>query len=290
MPGGRGTALVFRPMGEPATDGASRSHLAPIIGGTVTLLAFFAFWLLSRGGYPGGPDECIALRDCYCEAIGPGMAAQPANAWSNLGFVLIGLLVLADARSRLGGGRIAREPRVAWLYGAVAVFLGLGSFAFHGTMRAWGGYADVLSMHAFLAFVLAYDLDRIQRWTWTRFISWFGALLAVFALLIGLIPPEHGKTLFAGVVAATLLVEAAVSYPALRPWSPVGLVPRRMPWFWTGLGLFVIAYAIWNISRTGGVWCDPESLLQGHAVWHLLTAASVGSFYLYFRGEGEPTP
>jgi hypothetical protein len=25
-------------------------------------------------------------------------------------------------------------------------------------------------------------------------------------------------------------------------------------------------------------------------VWHLLTAASVGAFYLYFRGEGEPAP
>ncbi len=31
-------------------------------------------------------------------------------------------------------------------------------------------------------------------------------------------------------------------------------------------------------------------LLQGHAIWHLLTAASVGAFYLYFGGEETPRP
>lgn len=267
-----------------------RSWRALGIGTTVVVLAISAFWLLSRQGYPGGPDECIALGDCYCEAIGPGIAAQPANAWSNAGFVLIGLLVLFDAGSRRGTGRMGREPRAAWLYGAVAVFLGIGSFAFHGSMRAWGGYLDVLSMHAFVAYVLAYDLDRIHQWTWSRFAAWFGSLLTVFAALIALLPPEHGKTLFGALVVLILVIEAAVSFPALRPWSEVRLEPRRMPWFWAGLGLFVGAWVIWSLSRTGGVWCDPDSLLQGHAVWHLLTAASVGAFYLYFRDEGPVRP
>jgi len=262
---------------------------ALLIGILAVALSVTAFWAMSRDGYPGGPDECIALDDCYCEAIGPGIAAQPSNAWSNAGFVLIGLLVLADTRRRPGSGRMASDRRAAWLYGSVAIFLGVGSFAFHGSMRAWGGYIDVLSMHAFIAFVLAYDLDRVHRWSWRRFIGWYTGLLAMFALLIAWVPAEHGKTLFAAFVLVTLLVEAAVSYPALRPWSKVQLDPRRMPWFWSGLGLFVLANIIWNLSRTGAVWCDPASLLQGHAVWHLLTAASVGCFYLYFRDEGEPT-
>ena len=259
-----------------------------LIGIVATMLSITAFWLMSLHGYPGGPDECVALRDCYCEAIGPGIAAQPANAWSNAGFVIIGLLVLADAGRRSGTGRMARDSRAAWLYGAVAIFLGIGSFAFHGSMRAWGGYVDVLSMHAFIAYVLVYDLDRVHRWTWERFTVWFSTMLAGFAIAIAFVPPEHGKTLFAVFVLIVLLVEAAVSYPRMRPWSQVRLDPRRMPWFWTGLGLFVGANIIWNLSRTGGVWCDPQSLIQGHAVWHLLTGASVGAFYLYFRGEGPP--
>lgn len=270
---------------------APRTRRRPLVAGILATLAFFgAMWLLSRDGYPGGPDECLVLGDCYCEAAGEGIAAQPANAWSNLGFVAIGLLVLADAgRRRRGSGRLATDDRYAVLYGAVAVFLGLGSFAFHGSLRAWGGFVDVQSMHAFLAFILAYDLARIHDRDWGWFLTWFAGLLAVFTAAIAVLPPEHGKTLFGVFVGVALIAEAAVSYPALRPWAPRRLDPRRMPWFWAGLGAFAAAYAVWNLSRTGGVWCTPESLLQGHALWHLLTAVSVGCFYRYFRDEG-PVP
>ncbi|HSM02290.1 MAG TPA: ceramidase domain-containing protein [Acidimicrobiia bacterium] len=269
-----------------------RRHRDLIVGLVATVAVFTVFALLSRSGYPGGPDECLRLGDCYCEAPRPGIAAQPANAWSNLGFVLIGLLVLADSartRDRYSPARIEADLRYSRLFGAVAVFLGLGSFAFHGSLRAWGGYVDVQSMHAFLAFVLAYDLTRIHDWRWGTFLAWFGGLLAAFSLLIGLIPPEHGRVLFGVVVAITIVVEVAVSYPTLRPWAPRAIEPRRMPWFWAGLGAFAVAFVIWNLSRTGGAWCEPASLLQGHALWHLLSAVSVGCFYLYFGSEGPRT-
>ena len=265
-----------------------RRHRDLLLGVLATASVFALFAWLSRGGYPGGPDECLRLGDCYCEAAGSGIASQPANAWSNLGFVVIGLMVLGDGARRRNASspaRIEADRRYSRLYGAVAVFLGLGSFAFHGSLRAWGGYLDVQSMHAFIAFLLAYDLARIHGWRWGTFIGLFSALLAAFSMVIGLIPPEHGRTLFAVFVAVTVLVEAAVSYPALRPWAPGLIDPRRMPWFWAGLGTFAVAFAIWNVSRTGGAWCSPDSLLQGHALWHLLSAVSVGCFYLYFRAE-----
>lgn len=268
-----------------------RTRRRALAVGVLVTLAFFAgMWLLSRNGYPGAPDECIALGDCYCEAIGPGIAAQPSNSWSNLGYIAIGLLVLVDAgRRRRGTSAMAGDDRFVLLYGAVAIFLGLGSFAFHGSMRAWGGFIDVQSMHAFLAFILAYDLARIHARRWPWFFAWFAALLTVFTVAIALLPPEHGKTLFGVFVGVLLLVEAAVSYPSLRPWAPRRIEPRRMPWFWAGVGSFALAFGVWNISRTGGVWCAPESLVQGHALWHLLTAVSVGCLYRYLRDEG-PTP
>jgi hypothetical protein len=142
-------------------------------------------------------------------------------------------------------------------------------------------------MHAFLAFLLAYDLARIHGWRWGTFIGLFSALLAMFSAMIALIPPQHGRTLFAVFVGVVIIVEAAVSFPVLRPWATARIDPRRMPWFWAGLGSFAAAFAIWNVSRTGGVWCDSGSLLQGHALWHLLTAVSVGCFYCYFRNEAS---
>jgi hypothetical protein len=36
--------------------------------------------------------------------------------------------------------------------------------------------------------------------------------------------------------------------------------------------------ACWWAGRTTGPWCDPDSLLQAHAAWHLLTAAALGAW------------
>jgi hypothetical protein len=235
----------------------------------------------SVGGYPGGPDECIALGDCYCEAIGSGRMAQPVNAWSNAAFVVAGLIVLADHRRR-GSAPMAVDGAYPLLYGIVVILIGLGSFAFHGTMRAWGGAVDLVAMYAYVAFFIGYGLVRIAGWGRGRFLTVTALLTAAPSLALAVIPPQHGKWVFAGMVGVALLVETAVAAPALRPWWPGTVEHRRWPWFWAGLGSFGLAFVVWNLSRTGGPWCDPGSLIQGHALWHLLGAAATWCFYRYF--------
>lgn len=250
------------------------------------VLGFFVVMaLLSQGGYPGPGDLCVRL-DCYCEAARSGLAAQPANAWSNLGFVVVGLIVLRDAtRIRPGGSLMRDDRRFPYLFGAIGVFLGLGSFALHGALRLWGAFLDVESMMTFVAFFLAYDVTRITAGGWRRFLGWF---LGVFALLTALVvaaPQEHARTIFGVVVGITLIVEASVSYPRMRPRWPRPIAANRTPWFWVGLAAFATAFAIWLPSRDGGPLCDPNSLLQGHAIWHVLSAVSVWCFYRYLRDE-----
>ena len=45
--------------------------------------------------------------------------------------------------------------------------------------------------------------------------------------------------------------------------------------------------AIWSMSHAGGKLCDPTSLLQGHAAWHILNAAVNGLVYLYLLSQRE---
>jgi len=46
--------------------------------------------------------------------------------------------------------------------------------------------------------------------------------------------------------------------------------------------LFVVGLAVYRFSRTGGPLCDPDSLLQGHAAWHVLSAVAAGWFGVRF--------
>ena len=53
-------------------------------------------------------------------------------------------------------------------------------------------------------------------------------------------------------------------------WTP----PRRVA-YRAALAMTAAGAACWWLGRTASPWCDPDSLLQGHAAWHLLGAAAL---------------
>ncbi|MEW5717982.1 MAG: hypothetical protein AB1817_05090 [Chloroflexota bacterium] len=48
--------------------------------------------------------------NCFCEALCDGFIRQPINTYSNLAYILVGLLILAGAR-RLGARKFAGVHR-----------------------------------------------------------------------------------------------------------------------------------------------------------------------------------
>lgn len=253
-------------------------------------------YVLGSDGYPGAVNECVARADCYCETVRDGRVAQPANAWSNAGFVLVGLWVLFDLERRRSRGESGGWLDYAGLYGAIGIFLGVGSWLFHGTMRAWGGSFDLLSMYAFIGFAIAYGIARIAART-AVFHLVYWPLVGILGVTAFVVPQRFGKFFFAGAIAIALIIEVLVDRPEWRRRAPQVLVSKRAPWFWAGLATFVIAWILWNLSRTGAPLCWPDSWLQGHAGWHLLTAGSVACFAAYWsahppssdtRISGEP--
>ena len=70
--------------------------------------------------------------------------------------------------------------------------------------------------------------------------------------------------------------------------NEIKLERTHTPYFWAGFGAYIVATIIWEPSKTGGPICDAlgsGSLLQGHALWHLLGAVAMWCFYKYFRTE-----
>lgn len=73
--------------------------------------------------------------------------------------------------------------------------------------------------------------------------------------------------------------------PAILTRGPSGVVRTYTPWFWLGLVAFVSAFAIWGTGKPDHPWCEPDSVLQAHAVWHLLSAAATWCFFLFLRTQ-----
>ena len=137
----------------------SGRDLRPLAVAVVTAVISLALVVASaRWGWLG-PD--VGRGDGFCEAARPGWVRQPANTWSNLGFVIAGLAIAWDAgeRDRLGV-TLGAHPGLATAYAAIVVLLGPGSMAMHATQTDLGGHLDLLSMYLVSGFALAYALMR----------------------------------------------------------------------------------------------------------------------------------
>jgi len=210
------------------------------------------------------------------------LVAQPANTFSNLGFVAVGLMVLWHAgREAL---RFGGDPVYPILYGAVALWLGPGSMAFHGTLTDWGQFLDNQSMYAFISFPIAYSLRRAHGWDRTRFLIAY-LTINLAAIIAHALAPEYSRQIFGTMIGLALVAEAMARRPGLRPWSKQPALDGTRGYLLAAAGVFALAFVAWRLSHTGGIWCEPTSLLQGHALWHLLAAAAVALLYLHLRSQ-----
>jgi len=73
--------------------------------------------------------------------------------------------------------------------------------------------------------------------------------------------------------------------PAIFATQPPRIRRTYSPWCFAGMACFVIAFAIWQTGRPNNAWCQPDSFIQAHAIWHLLTAASTWCFFMFLRSE-----
>ena len=58
---------------------------------------------------------------------------------------------------------------------------------------------------------------------------------------------------------------------------------RTYKWFFLGMITYLSAFAIWLTGVPNHESCSPDSIIQAHGIWHLLTALSTYFFFIHFR-------
>jgi hypothetical protein len=211
------------------------------------------------------PASCLPDH-CFCERVSATWPRQPANTWSSLAFVAVAVWVLVRPR-----GGVARGLQLG--YAGCLVALGASSAAFHATLGFVGQWADVTSMYAFASLLLAVQLPLCGLSAARRRASIF-VLPTVSSAVLAAFVPASRRILFDLLLGLAVLTLGLLAYGKWRqvPRGALGLA----------FGSLIIAALVWA-ADLGHVWCDPASLLQGHALWHLLTAAAAGAAFAYYR-------
>jgi hypothetical protein len=242
---------------------------------TLFLLAVFNGWL----------GEWSHTGDDFCEASRPGIIKQPANTWSNIGFIIAGLTIAWQlSRNRFSHTQnvFNQSNFTATFFSCMAVFLGPASMAMHATETRLGGFLDMLSMYLIAGFAASYAMQRFFKYSSLVFTVVFSAIV-LFCVFTQHLPYElplvgfFGNFLFGCFIAVTIVFESLNSF--VRKYD------HEIKWGIFSLVSLLVAFLIWNLERRVDAFCNPHSLIQGHAFWHLLDALSVYFLFRFYVSE-----
>jgi predicted membrane channel-forming protein YqfA (hemolysin III family) len=215
------------------------------------------------------PATCFPY-DCFCEAIGGGLVRQPANTVSSLGFLVVALWVATRPARREATRRSALGHAETWLFVGSLVWVGLGSAFYHASLTFVGQVIDVSGMYLVATFILLHRLG--PRWRLAPLWSALGFVLANALLMAVQVSAPSLRRVVFGVLLVTALIVEWRSSRAGRRWLAKGAL------------LMAVAFLIWVVDWQRMV-CAPQSLVQGHAVWHLLGALAAACLFKSYEKE-----
>ena len=235
---------------------------------------------------PACPWEGLVFRPAeFCEESLCAWIRQPANTWTNVGFLLAGFAIL----------RAARRDGFEHLRGLalIALATGVGSAFFHASETFIGRLFDYGGMYLGASYMLAVN---VRRWLLlgraaARWLFWASTAAPLTMMIVDdrYAPMVY---LFEGIFCCGF-VETLLYLRQRRSGQRV-----RYEWLIGYWLVFLIALTFWWLDKSR-VLCSPGNhWISGHGVWHLLDAVALYLVYLFyrqfdvlrFRGPIRPAP
>ena len=203
--------------------------------------------------------------DLYCERAGPGLWAEPLNAFTNAAFPLAALWGWQALR-RYGGA-----PGFG-LAVVMAALIGVGSFLFHVYANAWSEWADVVPIWGFVALYVGLSTYHLggapARAAWIA-----GSITAVAATATltltsatGAETGPPGLLNGSGQYAPALI--ALLALAGLMAWRGH---PAR-GWILAA----ALAFTVSLVARTLDLHLCADVPAGTHFIWHLMNGLMVG--------------
>ena len=236
------------------------------VASLISLLFLIIFFISSALGLIQSVESETLIGEAsrWCERVSDGIFREPINTLSNLGFMVIGLYlfwILCNDDRNTKNAFIAINP-ISILYASVVIYLGPGSMLMHGTNTEWGAWADNLSMIMYIILPWLFNVYSMSKWTIKQFLITYTALVIIYSIW------RWWIILF---------------------WLPAVLsnekpkYSRTYKWFILGMISYLSAFAIWLTGVPDHESCSPDSIIQAHGIWHLLTALATYFFFIHFR-------
>ena len=209
----------------------------------------------------------------FCEAKLCAWIVKPAETWSNMAFVVIGLYIIYLARKE-------NRPHLLPI-GIVAQFLGVFSGLYHATGTFIGEWLDISSMILFTGTGIVYNLRRLFLIPKRSMVLIFATLMLTSMVLIYYFE-KLGVVLFGMQFIGCALMELYLFSKAP--------VKANYFYFKAMVVTFLVAWGVWWLDIMK-IWCNPDNhIFTGHAFWHVATSFTFLFVYHFFTQFKELEP
>ena len=209
--------------------------------------------------------DWTAYVDNYCERLGPGFWGEPINAFTNLAFIIVAILVVP---------RIKQDPGAALLT-FIIFLIGVGSGLFHTFATQWAALADSLSILLFILFYLYFATQRVLGRDKA------GALLSVLLFI------PYAYIMEKGLGSVLGALNGAIQYvPVLILIFAFGALsrdPQARKGLWIGCLILAVSLVFRSIDQAV---CGTIPF-GTHFLWHILNAVMLGWMVLVLHRAGS---
>lgn len=213
----------------------------------------------------GGPPNVDWCEETLCR-----WDAEPANTWSNLAF--LGMAVVLYALSRRETSRTLR------FFPTVAFWVGITSLVYHASVAFVTQVFDFFGMYFFFVLVVLLNLVRVGTLPKARLFQVLWPLIVAFTVLtvvvakVGLPVQAIIGVLLGGAIVTELI--------AARRERGQGFTSK----FFIAAIVTIAIAAAFSASDVSRRFCDPQDhVVQGHAIWHLLSSGALLLSYVHYR-------
>ena len=202
----------------------------------------------------------------WCEPTVCAWINEPANTWSNLPFLLIGLWLW----------KRMTKPLVR-SFGMVVFIMGFLSAVYHATNNLLTQYFDFFGMALMTSFILAFILRRILKVPQKSFDVYFWFFMScnlTILIFLGLLKLPVQLMLLLNTIP--ILLAELYCFLILKR-------TKKFYWFALSFTTLVIAQVFAQIDLKR-IYCEPSNMIvHGHVAWHCLCAVAMGFAGIYMK-------
>lgn len=249
------------------------------------LLGFCYFYLNSTCNdkiWLGMQISKSALTVEYCELYRTGhLFHQPVNTYSNLFYFFLGSIVIGlsiNGTSASNSNRLQQFPALMTFCGLSLIYLCFGSSFFHASMTWPGQRVDMNATYAVCLSCLAISVYYYKKQAFSSGIK-TGYIIFLFLLVIIFV---YLHLLISSLVLLPLLILLILLFTVInynRNKSALNIQFALLSL------LFVVGAFILRTLDVMKIVCNPTSVFQGHALWHICTALSTFFLFWFYYSE-----